>query len=189
MVLPSSTGCSDYSCTQTIVIIPFSPFVSAVVMAFDFFVLSTRRAIQEVHLPDALVELRETAGRVDEVEETLQRKLKEVQGLRAGLEALKATIEADQERPDAARLADTMAKVCTTKRALEGVLCLHDKCACDSEVVVPVRQVVTAYRAMAERLEAPSMITGILASVTDEDCSAIDWVLAIHRTSSTSSVE
>ena len=168
---------------------PFSPLTSAILTAIDVVALSFVVGIHEVVLPDATAHIRETLERIAALQEKLESKIAEVKRLRANLEAAKALAEEEQRTPNASRLADLMESVRDAKKTVEAVFALScDACAStappsDSTPTVPtsIREVASAFRRVADALDAPSIIDGPLASADDGQYDVLDRYLADLR--------
>ena len=167
---------------QSIVTVPYLPFLSAVFTAADLFGVSVSIAIQRVVFPND-DHLDETLQRVITLEQDIQRKVAEVKRLRENLEEVRAKLEEEQRHPIATQLAEILDKVFLARHAAMGALSPPcDKCAC-SHVTTPIGKVVASLRVMADALEAPTMIGGPLASLSETGCAAIDRALVMLRTS------
>ncbi|KAI0738347.1 hypothetical protein C8Q80DRAFT_272818 [Daedaleopsis nitida] len=169
---------------MSIIAVPYSPLASALFAAIDLFGVSAALAIKDFYMSDILSLLRDTVERVQDLEVNIQDKLAQVKELRDHLEALKAKIELAQRRPIAGRLSDVLDTLCAVKTAVEGALSLPCD-GCDSRcapVPVPMREVVKAYKDIAEALEAPSMISGSIVDLSEEECGAVDGLLSLCRT-------
>ncbi|RPD53874.1 hypothetical protein L226DRAFT_563719 [Lentinus tigrinus ALCF2SS1-7] len=169
--------------TMSIVTIPFFPLLSALFTAADMFGLSVVIAIQKAVFPDAGNELGETLERVVTLEKDLQRKVAEVKRLKDKLETRKAKLEERQQHPIATQLAGILRKIYLARHAAEGALFLQSNKRAREHLTVPIRDVVSNLRGMGDALESPEMITGPIASLSDDQCAVIDRALAILRTS------
>ncbi|KAI0708780.1 hypothetical protein C8T65DRAFT_727571 [Cerioporus squamosus] len=175
----------------SIATIPYSPLLSAILTAADVFGISVDMAIQQLELPDA-DELGATMRNAMVLEKSIKeirRSVEELKQIKEHLEVVKAKLDEVQQRPIATHLAGILYKVYLAKQAVAGALSpSSDECACSSSAV-PIRDVVAALRDMAEALEAPQVITGPLASLSEDDtaCVVIDRALEVLRTSSPAS--
>ncbi|KAM5545513.1 hypothetical protein V8D89_000551 [Ganoderma adspersum] len=171
----------------SVIAVPFSPLVSAILTAVDVMVLSFVVGIHEVVLPDATAHVRETLERVTALQEKLESKIVEVKRLRANLEAAKALTEEEQRTPNASRLVGLMERVRDAKKVAEAVLFVSCE-ACSSTVPASapptptsIRELTEAFRKLGDALEAPLITDGPLGSMDDEQWEVMDRYLADLR--------
>ncbi|TFK85139.1 hypothetical protein K466DRAFT_200073 [Polyporus arcularius HHB13444] len=170
---------------MSIITIPYSPLLSAILTAADVFCISVDMAIQRLGLPDAdeVGMTLENAASLEKSIREIRQSVDEIKRIKGHLEAAKAKLEEAQRRPIAAHLAGILYKVHLAKDAVEGALSPScDRCACP-HAAVPIRDVVASLQNTVEALGEPEMVVGPLASLSEDHavCMVVDRALAVLR--------
>lgn len=144
--------------------------------AVDVTVLSIFVGVQQLVLPDATQQVRETLERVEALQQDMEHRLEEVRRLKAGLEAAKARAEEQQQNPMASRLVEALEKVHGAQEAVEIVFSFTcDACAPTAPTdQMSVRQVAQAFREVGDALDTPGILSEPLGSMHDEQFDAAE---------------
>ena len=132
-------------------------------------------------MPGVAREVRDTLRRVEKLEREISLKLAEVRELQDELQAIKRRVDAEQESPVAGRLFDFLE--CVRRAMFAARACLPR--AAGATKAGPsgegFKGLVVAMRAIGTFMEDPELADGLLVSVGDEQCLAVDRVLAEIR--------
>ncbi|RPD64025.1 hypothetical protein L227DRAFT_607744 [Lentinus tigrinus ALCF2SS1-6] len=166
---------------MSIISIPYSPLLSAIFTAAEVFGISVHIAMRErVSEESSVRDALEQITNLEETKREASETLAQLRHLKEHLETVRSMLDEMQQQPLAAQLAAIYEKLYFAKKAVVGALSAHRD---NSDAVVPFRDIVLSFQDMVEALEAPAMFDGRLASLSEDQCAAIDRALAILRSS------
>lgn len=172
------------------VTLPFSPLISAFCTAIDVLGFSMYIAIEEYALPEGN-QIRETLDRVADVQRELQEKIDEVKVLRENLELLQAKLDQDQKLPIAARLAGIVNDLYIVKSIADMSFLppqTDTRTACSPPGSGTMSYVVAVLRRIAQAIESPSIIDGLIAELPDQQLDDLQDVISTWNSCSASAM-
>ena len=153
--------------------------------ALDVLAFSTYSVVQDLFVPGAAEQVREAVARIETLERDLIERLAQVRVLQDELAAIRLRVEAEQRQPASGRLADVLE---TVRRAVGTAKTLRARAVGEGENMGEdkgegsLAALVEAVRRVGEVMEDESLVGGAAATVSVEECAALDRSLDDFRT-------
>ena len=138
---------------------------------------SAHRVTEELFIPGAAAQIREAVARIETLERGLTAQLARVRALQDELAAIRRRVEAEQRQPASGRLVDVLEAV---RRSMGAAKALQARAAGEGEGEGEkerersLAMLVEAVRRVGEVVEDESLVVGAAATVSVEECAALD---------------